>query len=406
MELAAFFAKAPAPRAQGVAVMATSGGAAVMAADVAADLGVPMPQPGPAAARVLRDSIPDFGSARNPCDVTGQVLNNPDTLRVCCAAMLSDPAYGILVVPTVTSARGLTGERVPILTELARAHDKPICTVWLTEWREGPGADIYEEDPRVARFGSMRSCFGAISAWHDWHERRGRACGQERRVSPAPFLSRSIFDGRDVLAEREAKIVLKEYGIRCVPERRAKNAEQAVRAAEEIGYPVVLKADADIAHKTEAGAVKLDLRDAAAVRAACAAMTVAKEGFLVQPMMGGGVELVIGARRDPQFGPLLLVGLGGVLVEVMRDTAVSLAPVGRIEARRMLERLRGFRLLAGFRGTPAADLDAVCEAMARVSELAADCADRIEEIDLNPVLARPDGAVALDALIVLRRNGP
>ena len=175
-----------------------------------------------------------------------------------------------------------------------------------------------------------------------------------------------------------------------------------MKAAAELGYPVVLKADGDIEHKTEAGAVKLDLRDAAAVRAACAAMTAAKNGFLVQSMVTGGVELVVGVKRDPQCGPVLLVGLGGVLVEVLRDTALALAPVGRTEARRMLERLKGFKLLQGYRGAPAADLDAVCDAIARISEFAADHADAVEEIDVNPLLARPDGALALDALIVLR----
>jgi acetyl-CoA synthetase len=118
-------------------------------------------------------------------------------------------------------------------------------------------------------------------------------------------------------------------------------------------------------------------------------------------MMTGGVELVVGVKRDPQVGPVLLVGMGGVLVEVLRDTALALCPVGKAEARRMLEGLKGFRLLQGYRGAPAADLDAACDAIARISEFAADHADRVEEIDVNPLLARPDGAVALDALIVL-----
>jgi hypothetical protein len=131
-------------------------------------------------------------------------------------------------------------------------------------------------------------------------------------------------------------------------------------------------------------------------------MTVAKDGFLVQPMLKGGVELVVGSKRDPQVGPVLLVGLGGVLVEVMRDTVLALAPVGKAEARGMLERLKGFKLLQGYRGAPAADLDAVCDAIARISEFAADYADQVEEIDINPLLARPDGAFALDALIVPR----
>jgi succinyl-CoA synthetase beta subunit len=207
---------------------------------------------------------------------------------------------------------------------------------------------------------------------------------------------------KKVLGEREAKAALGKYGVNSAPERQARNADEAVRAANELGYPVVLKADGEIEHKTESGAVKLDLRDEAALRAACAEMTVAKNGFLVQSMIRGGVELVVGIKRDPQCGPVLLVGMGGVLVEVLRDTALALAPVGRIEARRMLERLKGFRLLQGYRGAPAADLDAVCEAIARISELAADHADAIEEIDVNPLLARADGALALDALIVTR----
>ena len=196
--------------------------------------------------------------------------------------------------------------------------------------------------------------------------------------------------------------MLGKYGIQSAPERQAKDADAAVKAANALGYPVVLKADGDIEHKTEAGAVKLDLRDEAALRAACGAMTAARNGFLVQPMLKGGVELVVGVKRDPQCGPVLLVGMGGVLVEVLRDTALALAPVGKAEARRMLESLKGYKLLTGYRGAPAANLDAVCEAIARISEFAADHADDIEEIDVNPLLARPDGAVALDALIVLR----
>ena len=402
MELAAFLAKAPAPRARGVAVMATSGGAAVMTADVAEDLGVPMPQPGAEAAKVLRAAIPDFGSPRNPCDVTAQVLTNPDLFLVCSGAMLADPAYGVLIVPTVTSAPGLTGTRVPLMSQLAERHGKPVCTVWLSDWREGPGAELYELDPRVARFGSMRSCFGAIKAWQEWHEMRGRAADKEPRISRKLAFD---FSSKSILGEREAKILLQQYGVACVPERQVKSTQEAVKAAAELGYPVVLKADAPgIAHKTEAGAVKLDLHDADALRAACAAMTVAKEQFLVQPMLRGGVELVVGTKRDPQFGPVLLVGLGGVLVEVMRDTAFALAPVGKSEARRMLERLKGFKLLQGYRGAPPANLDGLCDAIARISEFAADFADQVEEIDVNPLLARPDGAVALDALIVLREG--
>jgi len=398
VEYAKYFAAAGKPLARGVAVVSGSGGAGVIAADMAARHGVPMPQPTEKTTAVLRSVVPEFGAARNPCDPTGQVLSVPESYAKCCRALLEDPRYGVLLCAMSVAAQETGSARAGSIAALAREQPKPISVVWVSEWLQGPGSEAYEADDKVGLFRSLDRCYAAIAAWQRWHE---------EQLPPEPRLSKNIssslsFEKKKILAEREAKAILVQYGVRCVPERQAKNAEEAVKAAAELGYPVVLKADGDIAHKTEAGAVTLDLRDAGAVRAACAAMTAAKEGFLVQPMLTGGVELVVGTKRDPQVGPVLLVGLGGVLVEIMRDTALALAPVGRSEARRMLERLKGFKLLQGYRGAPAADLDAVCEAIARISEFAADFSDSIEEIDVNPLLARPDGAIALDALIVLR----
>ena len=398
VEYAKFFAASGRPLAKGVAVVSGSGGAGVIAADMAARHGVPMPQPLEDTAAVLRSVVPEFGAARNPCDPTGQVLSVPESYTKCCRALLEDPQYGVLLCLMSVSSHETGPARANSIAELARAQAKPISMVWVSEWLQGPGSSAYEADDRVGFFRSMDRCYAAIAAWQRWHE---------SRTTIEPRLSKKE-DGKlklgkkKVIAEKDAKAILSRYGLRCVPERAAKNAEAAVKAAAELGYPVVLKADGDIAHKTEAGAVKLDLRDADALRKACVAMTAAKDGFLVQPMLTGGVELVVGVKRDPQVGPVLLVGLGGVLVEIMRDTALALAPVGKAEARRMLEGLKGFKLLQGYRGTAAADLDSVCDAIARISEFAADHADLVEEIDVNPLLARPDGAVALDALIVLR----
>ncbi len=396
VEYAKFFAAAGKPLARGVAVVSGSGGAGVIAADMAARHGVPMPQPVEKTVAVLRSVVPEFGAARNPCDPTGQVLSVPESYTKCCRALLEDPQYGVLLCLMSVSSHETGSARASSIAQLARAQAKPISAVWVSEWLEGPGSAVYESDDKVGFFRSMDRCYAAIAAWQRWHEERPQATQRLSGKMAAQFKSKKI------IAEKEAKGILSRYGVRCVPERAATNAEAAVQAAAELGYPVVLKADGDIAHKTEAGAVKLDLRDADAVRKACAAMTAAKDGFLVQPMLTGGVELVVGVKRDPQVGPVLLVGLGGVLVEIMRDTALALAPVGKAEARRMLEGLKGFKLLQGYRGTAAADLDAVCEAIARISEFAADHADQVEEIDVNPLLARPDGAVALDALIVLR----
>jgi len=323
------------------------------------------------------------------------VLSVPESYNKCCQALLDDPQYGVLLCAMSVSSRETGVKRSSDIAALARSQPKPICVVWVSEWLQGPGSEAYEADDRVGFFRSMDRCYAAIAAWQRWHE---AALPAESRLSRKTSFSSK----KKTITEREAKSVLAQYGLRGVPERAVKNADDAAKAAAELGYPVVLKADGDIEHKTEAGAVKLDLRDEAALRAACAAMTVAKNVFLVQAMVKGGVELVVGVKRDPQVGPVLLVGMGGVLVEIMRDTALALAPVGKAEARRMLERLKGFKLLQGYRGAPAADLDSVCEAIARISEFAADYADEVEEIDVNPLLARPDGAVALDALIVMR----
>lgn len=398
VEYAKFFAAAGKPLARGVAVVSGSGGAGIIAADMAARHEVPMPQPTEATTAALRSVVPEFGAARNPCDPTGQVLSVPESYNKCCQALLDDPQYGVLVCAMSVAARETGNMRATAIARLARSQPKPISVVWVSEWLQGPGSEAYEADDRVGFFRSLDRCYAAIAAWQRWHE---------ARPADAPRLSSGIpqlkFD-KKILGEKEAKQVLARYGLRSAPERTARNAEEAVQAAVALGYPVVLKADGDIEHKTEAGAVRLDLRDEAALRAACTAMTVATQGFLVQSMVKGGVELVVGVRRDPQVGPVLLVGMGGVLVEVLRDTTLALAPVGKAEALRMLERLRGYKLLLGYRGSPAADLDAACEAIARISEFAADHADQVEEIDVNPLLARPDGAVALDALIVLREN--
>src|SRR6185503_15863264 len=394
VEYAKFFAASGKPLARGVAVVSGSGGAGVIAADMAARHGVPMPQPTDKTAAALRAVVPEFGAARNPCDPTGQVLSVPESYGKCCRALLEDPQYGVLLCAMSVAAHETGSARAATIAALAREQPKAVSVVWVSEWLQGPGSEGYEADDRVGMFRSLDRCYAAIAAWQRWHEAPPAAQPRLSRKNACEFSGR-----KKTFTEREAKEILARYGVHGAPERVAKNAEEAVRAAEAIGFPVVLKADGDIEHKTESGAVKLDLRDAAAVAAACAAMTAAKQGFLVQPMLKGGVELVVGIKRDPQVGPVLLVGLGGVLVEILRDTALALAPVGKAEARRMLQSLKGFQLLRGYRGAPAADLDSVCDAIARISEFAADNADEIEEIDVNPLLARPDGAVALDALI-------
>lgn len=417
LETAAFLAKAPPPRADGVAVVSTSGGAAIMAADKAEPRGVPLPQPGADAQAVLDARIPEFGSARNPVDITAQVLNDPDSLRACAGALFADPAYGAVVLPN-GYAYDFATPRFALLGELAEQHGKPACVVWLTEWLEGPGAREAEANPRVGLFRSMDRCFAALAAWHG-RGRRQRAPGQASaaaRLSPPDSASRAaaLLDAAagTTLTERKAKSVLAAYGVPVVGERLVADAEAAVAAAEALGFPAVLKVESpDLPHKTEAGVIRLGLEDAAAVREGFAAVMANAarvyppprvNGVLVQPMVPPGLEMVVGARLDPLFGPMVVVGLGGILVELLRDSAIALAPVGEDEARAMLRRLKGYKLLEGFRGLPPVDQGRLVDIIRRVSELAADGRDRIAEIDVNPLICAGERQVAVDALIVRR----
>jgi acetate---CoA ligase (ADP-forming) len=414
-ETAAFFAKAPPPKAKGVAVVAASGGAAIMAADRAEQFGVPLPQPNDAVRDILLSHIPEFGSARNPCDVTAQILANPESLNACADALLGDATYGALVVPQ-TYGYGPSAKRIPVYDGLAAKHGKIACIVWQSEWLEGPGVKEAEEAEHVALFRSMPSCFAAIAAWH-WRAERRAAGTPGMEPTPAETLAQASAlisaAGDRALTEREAKQVLALYGVPVVGERVAQGADDAVNAAEAMGYPVVLKVESpDLPHKTEAGVVRLNLRDADEVRAAWQTIMAKANavtppprinGVLVQKMMPQGVEMVVGARVDPLFGPLVVVGLGGILVELLQDTALAPAPVTHNEALALLAQLKGARLLDGFRGMPSVDRDRLADVICRVAAFAADHRDTIAELDVNPLICAGAHITAVDALIVPKR---
>ena len=408
LEYARFFASAGTPLARGVAVISGSGGAGVMAADKAASHGVPMPQPLEETGATLRTIVPEFGAARNPCDPTGQVLSDPDSFGKCCRALLADTQYGVLVVPGTVALAETANFRVPEISALARAQPKPVVMVWLSEWLQGPGSGGYEADERIPLFRSMDRCFGAIAAWHARAD--ASAAPPRKRSSPesAAHAARKVFaTAGETLSERESGRILSAYGVPVVEERLAQNADEAVAAARAVGYPVVLKAESPtILHKTELGVVRVGIADDTAVRRHYAEIVAAARGHelrgvLVQPMIDGA-EVIVGARIDPTVGPLVVVGSGGVLVELIQDTVAALAPVSPAEARAMFARLRGYKLLAGFRGGAAVDLDALADAVARISEFAADFAGEIEEMDVNPLRCGATRIAAVDALIVRR----
>jgi acetyltransferase len=417
LETASFFAKTRAPaNGRGVGILSTSGGAAVICADKAEVHGVALPALEQKTAKALHEVVPDFGSVANPSDLTAEVLKTSETFGFCLDAFMNDSGFSALVMPMIFAHASSSGARAPTIVEAAARTDRPLAVVWMNEWYQGPGSEVLDADPRVCMFRSADRCFATLRAWCDWHERRTDKPASAARRSPpsaepaARAILSSARDRGTALSETDSKRILACYGIAIPREIVARDPEQAAAAAGKIGGPVAIKiVSPDILHKTEAGGVRLGLstpenvREAARNILASAARYAPQariDGISVQQMAPAGVEIVLGVKNDRQFGPLVAAGLGGIMVELLGDTAVRLAPIGEPAARAMLGSLKSHALLTGFRGKPGVDVDSLVDTICRLSELAHDLRDVVDQIDVNPVIASAGGVMAADALIV------
>ena len=418
LETASFFAKTQAPKSRGVGILSTSGGAAVICADKAEAHDVPLPALESKTATALHKVVPDFGSVANPSDLTAEVLKTSETFGFCLDAFMNDAGFGALVLPMIFAHAASSGARAPTIVEAAARSDRPLAVIWMNEWYQGPGSELLDGDPKICMFRSADRCFATLRAWFDWHETRADRQPHAARRSPLSaepvaraVLTEALSRGTAV-SETESKRILACYGISIPHEIVARDPEQAGLAAGRIGGPVAIKVvSPDILHKTEAGGVRLRLSTPEHVSQAAADILASAaryapqariDGISVQQMAPAGVEIVLGVKNDRQFGPLIAVGLGGIMVELLDDTAVRLAPVDERTARAMLASLRGRALLAGFRGKAGVDIDGLVDTICRLSELAHDLRDMIDQIDVNPVIVSGDGVMAADALIIGR----
>ena len=415
VETAAFFAKAGVPRARGVAVVSSSGGFAVLAADQAEANSVAMPQPGEELQKRLDAIVPEFGASRNPCDVTAQVRSDPMMMVNCLRVMFEAPEYGAVILPFFY-AKKTSGDLISEFGSLARESGKIALGVWVSDWLSGWGSQELEADENIAVFHSMDSCMKAVAAWHRWSDRmtavRAQAGHQRISQSAAQAAGRRILTSAPdaALTERESKSLLREYGIPVVQDVLVHSSADAIRVASGIAGKVVLKIESpDILHKSDAGVVRLNLKSAQDIEQAYEAVieNAGKvsprpriNGVLVQEMIPEGVEIMIGAKIDPAFGPLVLVGLGGIFVEVLKDVVVEMAPVNTARSMAMIENIAGNKVLNGFRGIAPVDKQKLADIICRLSELIADQSDVIEEIDVNPVICAGARLVAVDALVV------
>ncbi|WP_221348142.1 acetate--CoA ligase family protein [Streptomyces beigongshangae] len=415
-DTAALLARARPPSADGVAVYSISGGTGAHFSDLAAGAGLRLPVLSEAKQAELHQWIPAYLDVANPVDNGGHPVGDRRGRKII-DAILADPAVGVLVCPITGPFPPLSDRLARDLVDAAERTDKLVCVVWGSPvGTEAAYRETLLGSSRVATFRTFANCVTAVRAHLD-HARFAasyRSPFDEAPRTPSPSFrkARALMSPGGRLSEHAAKQLLRAYGIRVPREQLVTSAAAAVRAAGLVGYPVVMKASgARLAHKTELGLVRVGLTSASQVRDTYRELTdIARhedlplDGVLVCQRVEPGVEMVVGVTHDDLFGPTVTVGLGGVLVEVLRDTAVRVPPFGEEQARAMLGELRGRALLDGVRGRPPADLDALVEVVLRVQRMALELDGDLSELDINPlmVLPRGQGAVALDALATCR----
>ena len=408
----------PRPQGPALAIITNAGGPGVMATDELMTRGGTLANLSTQTMDSLNQALPSFWSHANPIDLLGDAT--AERYRLAVEVCLKDPGVqGLLVLLTPQAMTDPT-ETARQLAPLGKTAKKPLLCCWLG----GPGVQEGRQllgEAGIPTFDSPESAIGAFLHMVQYRRNqellyeRPEALPQDHQPNDeqvAAIIARARHENRTLLNEAEAKQLLAAYGLpvtACIP---CATAEEAVQAAEQIGYPVVVKLlSSTLTHKSDVGGVQLNLADAAAVRSAFGrirdnvlqhAEATAFEGVTVQPMIRQrGYELIVGSSLDRQFGPVILFGAGGVLVEILKDRSLGLPPLNRTLARRLMERTQIYQVLQGVRGQAAVDLAALETLLVRFSQLLCDFED-LQEVDLNPLLAGPDGLVALDARVVLR----
>ena len=392
--------------AGGTAVLTESGAFKALALDLCDTLGLALPPMGASTADRMRAAIPGFIPVSNPMDLTAQALVDPDLYRRTLAPLLEDPAYGAILLGIIqTDAATATLKFAPIITAIrALAPAKPVIFAGLDDGAAVPPEYVTAlRNLGVPYFPAPERAFRAVAQL----ARRG---GQDpATVRPSPIAL--DFGTGGVIAEYRAKALLAPLGVAFPAGRFVTSLTAAGAAADAVGYPVAIKAQAAaLPHKSDAGGVVLGLADAAALAdgwrrlhadVGTRAAGVVLDGVLVEAMGRRGTELIVGARNDPEWGPVILVGFGGIQAEILHDVQLIPASATRSAVIAALRRLKSAAILDGYRGSPALDVGAVADIVAVLGRVLAGTPS-IREIDLNPVIVYPagEGAVAFDALIM------
>ena len=398
----------PVPPAGGTAFVTGSGAMKNLALDFADDIGLPLPALSAPTTAALMALLPGYAVAENPLDYTTIGVRQPGLIGKLIHTMLADPAIGsgVLSIPVgpVIAQRDKAEHIVPALARAAKptllvlTGDAAPMEPFFTEAIRASGVPLFRSPDRALR--ALRR----VAAYGEALARAGRAAALAPQALPLP----GPVPANGLYAEHQGKAWLAAAGIPVPPGVLARDLDAALAAAGRIGYPVVLKAQAsELPHKSDVGGVVVGLADAAALRAGWTRLhesvarhrpELALDGVLVEAMGARGVELVVGARRDPQWGPVVLVGLGGVWIEALKDVRVLPADLAEADIVAELRQLKAAPLLDGIRGAAGVDLAAVARVVAAIgAQMRANPA--LAEIDINPLVGRPDGVLALDALL-------
>ena len=411
------FADQPLPAGPNVAVITNAGGPGIMAADAIERQGLTFAALARDTIDVLAAELPAAANVHNPIDVLGDALADRYELALD-AALADENVNAALVVLTPQAMTECAATAEAVVRATAKRPDKPVLACFLGARAVAEGVRILRQG-RIPQYDSPESAVATLKAMHDYAQWRSRP---KRVVKLFPvnrrkveqIVQRHLRRGMREVGEAASKEILEAYGFVTPRGAVATSAEQAADFAEQFGYPVVLKIwSPDIVHKSDVGGVKIgldspqqvmDAFDLMMVRIPRALPDAEIFGVLVQEMCSRGREVILGMHRDPHFGPMLMFGMGGVMVEVLKDVAFYLAPLTTHEARRMLQRTRTYRLLQGVRGQKSVDLDAVAEGLQRLSQLVTEF-PQIQEMDINPYIVGPEGVapIAVDARISVEK---
>jgi len=419
---AMLFSRSKLPRGNRVGVLSSSGGGSIMLADRCEKYGLEMPSLSEKTKEELGKLLPSFATVENPMDLTwGAFRGGPEAEQKMFKIFADDENLDIIIFMMTMVAGERARTRAASMVATAAQVDKPCVTWWAAGNLAAPGFRILDESSNIL-FKSPDRCVKALKAMLDYARFRNHHIGPRKEESkiPIPTGDRSkaqeLLRGKGALTEHQAKLILDCYEIPRVREAVAQSATQAAQIAEDLGYPVAMKISSpQIMHKTEAGGVRLNLTKKTEVKDTYRELLrrgeaynpdALIEGVLIQEMVSGGVEVIIGMSKDPTFGPTIMLGLGGIFVEILKDVSLRVLPITRQDAEEMIREIKSYEILKGARGKPKADPEAITDILLKVSALSMDLGDSISEIDLNPVIILPEGrgAKVVDAVIVRRMD--